>query len=897
MPPKIEGWDQATVIPQCVINRLISQHVSLIPPDELHCEDEHGSGLSDVVAGIPQVILDVEGKADRVLLVLPLLSGQLRIRENTNPNDRTAIEYAVKDWQLAFTVNINPNPDTAPNPKYKPTQKALKVQKDYKEVHDGLKTADGITIWDWLMRLGASEYGPLDLRYSSFGCWTDEDFQISEDGVHVPATQTFVAGSQRNWSVDEPKWFQRFVEYLSQFDRQLWQTITLDLFQHVAARPIPGDGQSPILPVTSLHIQQYPWLDSSNTPRTILDGQGGFNAICFLETIQGGSKPEAQAIPWQGNWIDGEYAVHQVSLFRAISPVLSRYNHILWKGVTQADPHSTSSDWELRDLPQWCELIRYWGKEPENMLSVMKERGSIYDVSFWDPAGSWDPPAANSALPSNALVWSSDCRRGQSRHKSGDRWDQEHIGLFNRFSFVPGANQLCLDTGLKIRTQYNDEVKTQLAAWDKILFKFADGLDGRPVRVLPSNRHNLPSLAHPYTLSAAQNTKAIEELEKLDAETEKSPFPQFRQGQPIPARRGPLQPRQYSVTESASLICQLTYPRASLSVCYIPNAEPDGIPPNATIAAASRDSSTIEIWWVATDGSVQGAYQYESEPWRRYWLAGAGSAVPNAICATSCDPSRIDVFWIAPDGSIQGCNFHRDRAKVWSSPVAIPGHNPASLPGTIEAVTLAPGALAVFWTVKDRIEGSFSSKADKWIARCPSLGGFDLIEACYDGEIRGAALRWQPTEDFPETFASTVLAPPQSIPGSSRLATGGHGDEHIGYWHATSSGGIMGTRKYKTDSWRQEKVAPDGSIAPGGSLQVASRALGKLDLLWISPTGVLKGCGGTTDVLSMPSYTIRDDPVAAPGSPLTVLCRREGTLDVFFRGPSGRLIAGIVNYD
>lgn len=98
-----------------MINRLISQHASLAAPDELHFEDEHGSGLSDVVAGIPQVILDVDrGDIDHVLLVLPLLSAQLRIRANANPEDHTAIEFVVKDWQLAFPVHVDATPGELP---------------------------------------------------------------------------------------------------------------------------------------------------------------------------------------------------------------------------------------------------------------------------------------------------------------------------------------------------------------------------------------------------------------------------------------------------------------------------------------------------------------------------------------------------------------------------------------------------------------------------------------------------------------------------------------------------------------------------------------------------------------------------------------------------------------
>ena len=49
---------------------------------------------------------------------------------------------------------------------------------------------------------------------------------------------------------------------------------------------------------------------------------------------------------------------------------------------------------------------------------------------------------------------------------------------------------------------------------------------------------------------------------------------------------------------------------------------------NGRIASVSRASNTMEIFWVAPDGSVQGAYWYEGMPgWARFELAPAGSAL------------------------------------------------------------------------------------------------------------------------------------------------------------------------------------------------------------------------------------------------------------------------------
>lgn len=385
------------------------------------------------------------------------------------------------------------------------------------------------------------------------------------------------------------------------------------------------------------------------------------------------------------------------------------------------------------------------------------------------------------------------------------------------------------------------------------------------------------------------------------------------QGGPVLSRHGPLPAAQYLDTESTERVYRLTYPHASLSVCHIPNAGPHNIPPNATIAAASRDPNTIEIWWVATDGSVQGAYFYEGATWQRYTLAGPGSAVSNTVCATSCDPLRMDVFWIAPDGSIQGCDFQRRRDSSWGSPRTIHGGHSALISGRIEAVTWNPGRVAVFWTqANGDIEGSFATKDGEWVSRTamsatggsptndfkalgsPSGNGFDLVKVCSKDEIRTVSPRWQPTADLPESFMADITSSSSAISRPSLLAIGDYGDGHFAYWHATPSGGIVGAQKSPGGQWKRGDVAPDGSIAAGGSLQAASHAPDKTDLLWFSPTGVLMGCSSTVDKLSTTSHALRDDPVAAPESPLTVTCRQQGTLDVFFLSPSGHLVAGIV---
>ena len=53
------------------------------------------------------------------------------------------------------------------------------------------------------------------------------------------------------------------------------------------------------------------------------------------------------------------------------------------------------------------------------------------------------------------------------------------------------------------------------------------------------------------------------------------------------------------------------------------------------IAVVSRIANSMELWWIANDGSVQGAYWYQGSTWQRYELAPAACA--RAHLATPCD--------------------------------------------------------------------------------------------------------------------------------------------------------------------------------------------------------------------------------------------------------------------
>jgi hypothetical protein len=86
------------------------------------------------------------------------------------------------------------------------------------------------------------------------------------------------------------------------------------------------------------------------------------------------------------------------------------------------------------------------------------------------------------------------------------------------------------------------------------------------------------------------------------------------------------------------------------------------------IAAVSRDPSTLEVWWVGPDGSVQDAYFYAGLGWNYFPLEPAGSAsTSGGIAAVSSDPSGMDVWWVGPGDILHGAFWDAYSFPQWQT--------------------------------------------------------------------------------------------------------------------------------------------------------------------------------------------------------------------------------------
>jgi hypothetical protein len=64
------------------------------------------------------------------------------------------------------------------------------------------------------------------------------------------------------------------------------------------------------------------------------------------------------------------------------------------------------------------------------------------------------------------------------------------------------------------------------------------------------------------------------------------------------------------------------------------------------IAAVSRASNTIEVWYIGANNSVQDRYYFDGAGWKGFALAGANSA-QSAIAAVAPSANAMSVTWNA----------------------------------------------------------------------------------------------------------------------------------------------------------------------------------------------------------------------------------------------------------
>ena len=162
--------------------------------------------------------------------------------------------------------------------------------------------------------------------------------------------------------------------------------------------------------------------------------------------------------------------------------------------------------------------------------------------------------------------------------------------------------------------------------------------------------------------------------------------------------------------------------------------------PTSRIAAVSRIPNSMELWWIAPNGSVQGAYWYGGGNWQRYELAPAGSAsLSGGIAAVSRIPTSMEMWFVGAKGSVQD-HYWYDTG-TWRSFELAPAGS-ASLSSGIARVSRIPASMEMWFVgANGSIEDHFwyadltSKTFDQGVTTDIAVGGSAHLVLKSDGSF------------------------------------------------------------------------------------------------------------------------------------------------------------------
>ncbi|NJD36507.1 MAG: hypothetical protein FIA96_17065, partial [Betaproteobacteria bacterium] len=125
-------------------------------------------------------------------------------------------------------------------------------------------------------------------------------------------------------------------------------------------------------------------------------------------------------------------------------------------------------------------------------------------------------------------------------------------------------------------------------------------------------------------------------------------------------------------------------------------AAPGSLPAGARLTAIAKPVG-CELWWIGTDGAVNGFWSEPGTAWSSYQLAGPGSAAAaGGISAISKGGDVMEVWWIGFDGSVQA-TYHDG---YWL-PYTLAGAGSASLSGGISGIWKGGDVMEAWWIGPD----------------------------------------------------------------------------------------------------------------------------------------------------------------------------------------------------
>ncbi len=274
-------------------------------------------------------------------------------------------------------------------------------------------------------------------------------------------------------------------------------------------------------------------------------------------------------------------------------------------------------------------------------------------------------------------------------------------------------------------------------------------------------------------------------------------------------------------------------------------APPGSARPGGAIAAVSRIPTSMELWWAAPNGSVQAAFWYEGQNWNRYELAPAGSIGTGGIAALARVPNSMEVWWVAPDGSVQDAFWYE--GQNWNRFALAPAGS-ARPDSAVAALSRIPTGMEVWWVGPDgSVQDAFWYEGQNWnrFALAPAGSAAGRAIAAVSRIKTGMELWWvAPNGSVQDAFwyeggawQRFELAPPGSADPAGSIAAVSRIPTGMEVWWVGPGGSVQDAFWYEGGSWQRFELAPGGTAASGSGIAVRSRVPASMELWWITPHG------------------------------------------------------------
>jgi tyrosinase len=343
-------------------------------------------------------------------------------------------------------------------------------------------------------------------------------------------------------------------------------------------------------------------------------------------------------------------------------------------------------------------------------------------------------------------------------------------------------------------------------------------------------------------------------------------------------------------------------------------------PGNHAITAVATGSGRLEVFWIGSDGSVNGRSYVISSWGDPYQISGPGSAsVPSGSITTVFDPQNhvLNVWWTRPDSSVeQIIGGYIDGVFKWNLlPRAI---NFSSTSGGLAAIVSnqLPFMFSIGcdskvwweyyndtnWVYQPLTTMKWGSTSSGLTAVTRSANYMDVFWIEGDGSVKGQSYSYSP----PGWGSQYTVAEPGSALGNSIVAVSRDTDKidvwwigpppppPRGYRKPYSQEGLLYWNSFVDGQWKGKLAINSGASIRGGLAAVA-RSPTAMEVYWIYNGGVYGMPWDSSNGWNGGLYTLAG-PRASTSGGLAASMRDENNIDILWIGLDNSVVGTNIYY-